>query len=146
MLLKYGCAFQSSVFVKSCCTPSPPYSPGGRLIECTTMRSMAAPCGRAPKFGEARRRAKRYQPPSHSDGTSAVVIVVVAAAGHRDRLPRDAVADLPQRQAELLRGGRAVVIGLAQRLHENRALLLVPPRLQILRHAGRGLRRRGLDR
>src|SRR4051812_44153957 len=125
--LKYGCAFQSRVLVNSCCTPSPPYSPGGRLIECTTTRSMAAPAGRGPKLGDSSRRAKRYQPPSHCAGVSGLVMRVVGAAGDRYREPGDAVADLPQRQTQALRGGRAVVVGFLQRLHEDVALLLVEP-------------------
>src|SRR5258706_16377549 len=97
MLLKYGCASQSRVLVKSRCTSWPPYSPGGRLIECTTTRSMRAPAGRGPKLGESSRRAKRYQPASHrpDDRLFSGGAVIRLVIGRGDREPRDAVADLP---------------------------------------------------
>src|SRR5688572_10242275 len=120
IVLKYGCASQSSVLVNSRCTSSPPYTPGGRLMECTTTRSTAAPSGRGPKFGEASLRAKRYQPASHRlapSGTGRVIGLFAARRG--DRQPRDAVADLAQAQAQSLGGRGAVEVGLAQRLHQD---------------------------
>ncbi len=53
MLSKYGWAAQSSWLVNSCCTQPVPYWPGGRLMECSTARSMQAPAGRGPKLGRA---------------------------------------------------------------------------------------------
>src|SRR4051812_43318518 len=119
--------------------------PGGRLIEWTTTRSMLAPCGRAPKLGEARRRAKRYQPASNSaeaaapdcdpvSGTAGFLGLFAARRG--DRQPRDAVADLAQREAQLLCGRRAVEIGFLQRLDQDLALLLVQVGLQVAGHHG----------
>ncbi len=46
---KYGCASQSRRLVNSRSIASPPYSPGGRLIECTTAR----------RDGHARRAGRR---------------------------------------------------------------------------------------
>src|SRR4051812_24411075 len=101
-------------------------------MECTTTRSMLAPSGRGPKLGESRRRAKRYQPPSNSAeelGTAGVLGFVAARRG--DRQPGDAVADLAQRQAQLLRRGGAVEVGFLQCLHQDLALLLVQVGLQV---------------
>src|SRR4051812_28943773 len=116
--------------------------PGGRLIEYTTTRSMLAPCGREPKLGESRRRAKRYQPPSNSaeaaapdpdpgpapdcdPGSGTAGFLGLFAARRGDRQPRDAVADLAQRQPQLLRGGGAIEVGFLQRLDQDLTLLLV---------------------
>src|SRR6478609_10690168 len=152
---KYGCADQSSVFMNSACTSSPPYWPGGRLIECSTTRSTTASAGRGPKLGEAKRRAKRYQPSDQSGSSAGGRVIGVVAAGRRDGEPRDAVADLPQAQAQPLRGRGAVEARLLQGSHENLALLLVEIGLQVrghgggrlvARHAGRGGRHRGCGR
>src|SRR3569623_1900419 len=133
MRLKYGCASQSSLLVNNCCTSSPPYCPGGRLMECTTTRSTFASAGRGPKFGESSRRAKRYQPPCHSAGAagSGRLVIRLVAAGRREREAGDAVADLPQRQSQALRRGGAVEAALLQRLDQDFALLLVEVGLQV---------------
>src|SRR5512133_517334 len=126
MLLKYGCAFQSSVLLNSCCTSSPPYRPGGRLIECTTIRSICAAGGRAPWLGESRRRANRYQPDCHSAPDSlSDRFVMRLVAGSGDGQPCDAVADLPQAEAQPMRGRRAVESALVQGLDQDVAFLLV---------------------
>src|SRR4051812_21672954 len=125
MLLKYGCAFQSSVFVNRRCTSSPPNWPGGRLIECTTIRSTCAPAGRALWLGEDRRRAKPYQPSCHSVADdSGWLVIRVVAAGRGDRQPRDPVADLPQRESQPLRRRRPVEAAFVQRAHQDLAFLL----------------------
>eukprot|EP01032_Pedospumella_encystans_P010909 gene10909-12728_t len=65
-LTRPGCAgstaSQSSRLVNSSATWGVPYSPGGRLMECSTTRSISAPSGRGPKLGERQAWAKRYQP------------------------------------------------------------------------------------
>src|SRR3569832_1211705 len=143
---KYGCASQSSVFVNRRCTSSPPYRPGGRLIEWTTTRSTCAPAGRGPQFGEASRRAKRYQPSSHSAlAVSGVVMRVVAARG-RDREPGDAVADLAQAEPQALRRGCVVEVALVLRTLLDLALLLVEPALQVAGQLARERRRGGRER
>ena len=53
MSRKYGCAAGSSRLVNSRSIASPPYCPGGKLIECTTRSVIAAPGGRSSQFGEA---------------------------------------------------------------------------------------------
>src|SRR3954471_23760612 len=112
--------------------------PGGRLIECTTTRSIAAPSGRAPKLGEATRWAKRYQPWSHRaslpSGRGGLIGFFAARRG--DGEARDAIADLAQAQSQLLGGGGAVEVGLAQGLDQDLALLLVQVGLQVVGHGG----------
>src|SRR6187401_946064 len=105
-------------------------------MECTTTRSISAPAGRGPKLGEATRCAKRYQP-SRQSGSAAsggAGFIRLVVARRRDGEPRDAITDLPQAQAQALGGGRAVEIGLAQRLHQDLALLLVQVGLQVVGH------------
>ncbi len=59
----HGCASQSSRFWNSASIASPPNSPGGRLMLCTTSRVGGTPCaGRASWFGEGAWRAPLTQP------------------------------------------------------------------------------------
>src|SRR5437763_10996072 len=111
-------------------------------MECTTTRSIAAPGGRGPKLGEAMPCAKRYQPPRQSGSAAsgvAVAVIRVFVPRRGDGQPGDAVADLAQAQPQALRRGGAVEVGLAQRLDQDLALLLVQVSLQV---AGDGRRRR----
>src|SRR6266849_397867 len=89
--------------------PSPPYSPGGRLIECTTSSVIASPAGRSSWFGEATKR----QPLSRPSGPR--FILFDAEALH-------AVAQLAEGDAEQLGRRGAVEPGLAERLHDRLAL------------------------
>src|SRR6185369_7360535 len=124
MLLKYGWAFQSSAFENRRCTSSPSYRPGGRPMECSTTRSITAPGGRGPKFGDPSRRAKLYQPACHSAGASGRLVIgfVTGRSGYGQ--PGDPVADLPQAQAQPLRRGGAVEAALVQSLDQYFTLLL----------------------
>src|SRR5215207_7709746 len=99
-------------------------------MECSTIRSVCAPAGRGPKFGECSGRAKRYQPSRQRTvlieaplGGGAVLLsslvgaiaLAVVAARRRDAQARDAIADLPQAQAQPSRGGGAVEAAFLQR-------------------------------
>src|SRR2546428_297234 len=79
---------------------SPPYSPGGRLIECRTTRVISLPGGRSSWFGE-----------------STTLI--------GDLQPLHPVAQLAEGDPEQLRGGGAVETGLAERLEDRLALQAV---------------------
>src|SRR5262245_35755045 len=79
---------------------APPYSPGGRLMECSTTRLICTPCGRSSWLGE-----------------STILI------GDREAL--HAVAQLPEGDAEELGRRGAVEVGLGERLEDRLALDLV---------------------
>src|ERR1700758_3244603 len=100
--------------------PSPPYSPGGRLIECSTTVSTRAPAGRARKLGAGPRVAPRPQPSSQSP-----LISGIGRFGLGDAEPRHPVAHLPQRQPEAGAGGGAGEVLALERAHEDHALDLV---------------------
>src|SRR5262245_59403903 len=107
---KYGCAAGSRRLVNRRSMCSPPYSPGGRLIECSTTRLISAPAGRSSWLGE-----------------STILI--------RNREPLHPVAQLPEGDAEELRRRGAVELGLGERLEDRLALDLV----EVLRQRiGRG--------
>src|SRR5438132_13299741 len=103
--------------------PSPPYSPGGRLIEWISARSIVVPGGRGPKFGDGHRRAETHQPSSQAArpprGPSLSFADMV---GHADAQARHAIAHLPQRQPQARAGGGAVEAMALQRTHEDVAL------------------------
>src|SRR6267143_3252505 len=125
MSRKYGCAAGSSRLVKSRSIASPPYSPGGRLIECTTSSVIASPAGRSSWFGEATNR----QPRSRPLGSSFILF---------DTQALHAVAQLPEGDAEELGRRGAVEPGLAERLQDRLALDAV----EVIGQR-RGARRRG---
>src|SRR6476661_7906974 len=100
-------------------------------MECSTTRSTSVPAGRGPKLGEASRRANRYQPSVQSASSAGGGFIGFVTARSGDRQARDAIADLPQAQAQALRGRRAVEAGLLQRAHQDLALLLVQVGLQV---------------
>src|SRR6266508_1099726 len=102
---KYGCASGSRRLVNRRSMASPPYSPGGRLIECTTSSVISVPGGRSSWLGDAMTRA-------------GVSVIFDAQALH-------AVAQLPEGDAEELGGGGAVEAGLAERLDDSLALDVV---------------------
>src|SRR3990167_10412620 len=115
------------------CTAWLPYSPGGRLMECTTIRSTQACAGRGPKLGDAMWRAPPCLPCTQGawpagSGVCAGMRVVV---GCGDVQARNAVADLPQADPQPGRRGGAVEVGGLQGAHQNVALLLVQPGLQV---------------
>src|SRR5438874_7533610 len=97
MSAKYGCAAGSSRLVNSRSIASPPYSPGGRLIECSTTRVICVPLGRSSQFGDS------------------TILIADAQALHP-------VAQLPEGDAEELRRRGAVEAGLAERLEDRLAL------------------------
>src|SRR5688500_15688499 len=97
---KYGCACGSSRLVKRRSMPSPPYSPGGRLIECSSARLISVPGGRSSWFGES------------------TTLIGDAEALH-------AVAQLPEGDAQKLRRRGAVEGRLAERIEDDLALHLV---------------------
>src|SRR5690349_20314869 len=105
--------------------PSPPYSPGGRLIECTMRSEGATPSGRSSWFGDATKRQGRSRPSGPS------FIFPDAQALH-------AIAQLPEGNAEKLGGGGAVEAGLPERLEDRLAL----DGIQVLRKCFRSARRR----
>src|SRR5690348_12327814 len=106
--------------------PSPPYSPGGRLIECTTRSEGRRPTGRSSWFGDGTKRQGRSRPSGPS------FIFPDAQALH-------AIAQLPEGDAEKLGRRRTVEAGLAERLEDRLAL----DGIQILRERfGSGRRRR----
>src|SRR3954469_5150740 len=76
---------------------SPPYCPGGRLIEWITARKTSAPAGRSSWFGES------------------TTLIGDAQALH-------AIAQLPERDTEELSGGSAVEAGLAECFEDGLAL------------------------
>src|SRR5689334_6866622 len=88
---------------------SPPYSPGGRLIECTTSSVSASPTGRSSWLGDSTRRHGASQP----SGRSFIFF---------DAQPLHAVAQLPEGDAEELGRGGAVEAGLAERFEDRLAL------------------------
>src|SRR5579859_7739465 len=98
---KYVCASASSRLVNKRSIASPPNSPGGRLMQCTTSSVTAVPRGRASWFGESTTRSG--------------FVVFDAKALH-------SVAQLAERDAEQLGGRRAVKAGLAERLEDRLAL------------------------
>src|SRR3954468_19593560 len=108
---KYGCAAGSRQLVKRRSIASPPYSPGGRLIECTTSSVISSPGGRSSWLGDWTYRQPSIRP-------SGARIILDAQALH-------AVAELPEGNAEELGGGRAVESGLAERLQDRLALDVV---------------------
>src|SRR3989442_15656192 len=91
--------------VKSRSIGSPPYSPGGRLIECTTSRVISVPAGRSSWLGESTMR-------------SGFAVVFDAKALHP-------VPELAERDAQELRRRSAVEAGLAKRLEDRLALDVV---------------------
>src|SRR5581483_10127792 len=95
---------------------SPPNSPGGRLIECTTSSVTRSPLGRSSWFGEAMKRQGARRPSGPS------FILVAAGLGFADAQALHAVAQLPEGDAEELGGGGAVEAGLRQRLEDRFAL------------------------
>src|SRR3954468_11656468 len=103
---------------------SPPKSPGGRLIECTTSSETTLPRGRASQFGEGTRRAPATQPSGLG-----VVFLTNSQALH-------AVAQLPERDAKQARRRGTVESGLAERGEDRVALEPVEVRRQRLRARG----------
>src|SRR3954465_10131002 len=108
---KWGCAAGSRQLVKKRSIASPPYSPGGRLIECTTSSVISSPGGRSSGLGDWTYR----QPSTRPSGAR---IILDAQALH-------AVAELPEGNTEDLGGGRAVESGLAERPQDRLALDVV---------------------
>src|SRR5689334_10233772 len=119
---------------------SPPYSPGGRLIEWMTASSTAQPGGRGPKFGDSQRRACAHQPsgsidstgrtsgagtPGVSAGFAALDIDRVVGAADVDAQAGHPVAHLAQRQPEARTGRGAVVAVALERAFEHVALDVV---------------------
>ena len=108
---------------------SPPYSPGGRLIEWSTHEVDRVAAGRGPKFGDAQRaRARRSQPSRHADVRAVRAHSRSApprVAADVDAEARHAVAHLAQRQAQA-RAGRGAVEAMAlERAHQDVALDVV---------------------
>src|SRR5688500_14223359 len=112
---KYGCAAGSSRLVNRRSMASPPYSPGGRLMQWIIARLTAAPGGRSSWLGDRTTR------------TRLAILVGDAEALH-------AIAQLAEGDAEQLGGGGAVEAGLAQRLDDR-------PALQGVEVVGQGLGR-----
>src|SRR5439155_1009033 len=111
MSRKYGCAAGSSRLVKRRSIASPPYCPGGKLIECRTRSVIAAPGGRSSQFGEAIYRASGSRP-------SGPIFIADAEALHP-------VAQLPEGDAEKLGSRRTVEPGFRQRIEDRLALQAV---------------------
>src|SRR6218665_2313125 len=136
----------SSRLVNSCCTAVPPNSPGGRLIECSTIRSTGLPgAGRGPWLGDGSLWAKRCQPPSHGPAASGRASVDAAMWLWRLLIVRDgdvqaldAVADLAHADAQPDGGRAPVEARFAQCAHQYLALMLVEPGLQVARQRHRG--------
>src|ERR1700758_547314 len=106
--------------------PSPPYSPGGRLIECSTTVSTRAPAGRELKLGDGTRLAWRHQPPCQSSSARSGDAVMRASGrvgrlGLGDPEPRHPVAHLAQREPEARARGGAVEALALERPNEDHA-------------------------
>ena len=127
---KYGCASQSSRLVNSRSIASPPYSPGGRLIEWTHDEIDRARRRAAARSSATRTRARRRSQPSRHAGARRRRL-----AHSRSAPPvspptltfeaRHAVAHLAQRQAEADAGRGAIEAMVLERAHEDVALDLV---------------------
>src|SRR5207237_1268882 len=104
------CARGSRRLVKNRSMASPPYSPGGKLIECTTSSETTLPAGRSSQLGEATRRA----PATQRSGLGVVFLTNAQAL--------QAVAQLPEGDAEQARRRSAVESRLGKR-RENRIAL-----------------------
>src|SRR5687768_11963605 len=118
---KYGCSRGSRRLVKKRSMASPPYCPGGRLMQCRTARVTSVPGGRSSQLGES------------------TTLIGDAEALH-------AVAQLAERDAQELRRRGAVEAGLAQGLEDRLALQGVEVLGQRLAAAVAGLLRLGRRR
>ncbi len=103
----------------------------------------ARACRARPEVGRGQALRNAYQPSCQRSARAASALIAAAASsvavGRADAQARDAVADLPQAQAEPRGGGGAVEAALAQGAHQDLALLLVEVGLQV---GGHGRRRR----
>src|SRR3989338_11145035 len=95
----------SSALVNNRCTPSPPNSPGGRLMLCITNNSIA-PAGLSSQFGDG-----IYSPPASKPCAS---IHIIRATRILDTQPLHPVAHGAERQSQQLGGCRAIKSGLFQ--------------------------------
>src|SRR3954463_16561181 len=112
---KSGWAAGWRQLVKKRSIASPPYSPGGRLIECTTSSVTRSPLGRSSWFGEATKRQGARRPSGPS-------FILVAELSFPDVEALHAVAQLPEGDAEELRGRGAIEAGFRERLEDRLAL------------------------
>src|SRR5438034_4413341 len=98
--LKYGCAAGSRRLLKKRSIASPPYSPGGRVIEWISTRLTSVPGGRSSWLGES------------------TTLIGDAQALH-------AITQLAEGDAQELGGRGAVEAGLAERFEDRLALEVV---------------------